>query len=761
MDIILDHSNASMLYLHYLEKEILEKKVTPQNAVNLPRGLSGYYLSKLSEYFPEGDGYETYCSRVKPCLEAIAAGESTDISEQDLSDCFGANDMHERMASMNAMIVARPFMIKRGRMIEGKVSNMFVPFHLSFMDWLVGRDAESSNSIEPHRFQISAANGDVILAKWAEREFEKTKVPSAEIVPTPNLYWVRQGAEHLLRAFANFGSLAVIEKYDYLVKAVELLGWLNRFPQTSVIVARSLSLVSRILLQTTKNELDLTPAVLRALEPVDQQILFELVKDSGATEIIDNVLWWIGRTQLDHDQWLALIEQIQDKDEWVLRFGAARGQAARYKRLTDPKENLSEKERKWAKEEIEFLLNHEDLDYQELGATAVGEIAKTQQLSPQVKTWLKQLSASDLYFCQVILGDLMIHLMMSNAPSTRMVLELLDKEKIIEPFWNPIWKMTRQDVIRVLTLNEDKKIPWNSRRTRFEAKVKLAIDAFNVRKNEIGKFEVLAGSSGPLLAKILQKPEISSADQEEIIDWLKNVDTNQGISLAIQFLHLVFTHTSWRVLEKGSSIISEFEAQSHNQELCLAILDGLIDSLGAASLNALDPTGRVIYGTAEACYATKHFAGERQFEGETMPRLDYFILNYFKHPNCEVRGLLLENVYLLVREEIENQSANTCPDVTSLLMKYEKPIRRWLHDPDIWVLEHVYQLFQILRENTSKDCILDIWYGNALDHVRKKENCMLSLISREANSADPLEWVVMGREQFLCSAQQVRRRLLR
>lgn len=794
LSVVLTKSKLSMLYLHYLAYEIRKGKLAPDRLGELPDGLGRYYLAKLREYFPGASGLNLYQSRVSPCLAAIAAGERTDVTVADLETCFGADTIREFRESMHAMIIERQietrntgdqamFLVQRNKKIEGRMAQVFAPFHLSFMDWLVGRNYDEDHQHDPrHMFRVHAEEGDRILSKWAWREFESRK-NDAKSVPNPGDYWIRQGVDHQIQTFLHLhkGELNVTsaaspyERFTYIEQAVELLAWLNKFGATEVIVSRCLSLLTNALGLTIEDDEALTHHELAAMEPVDQFKLFDLVKDICATDTTDEVIGWIGRTQRDADKWNVLVEKMLDLQEFVIRAAAASGQAARYRRLiTDirPGETL-ESERALANQEIDNLLSSPNANRQEMGSYAVGDIAKEWipkvGIEIHVAGWLENLAELDYYFCQSVLGDILIEFSLSHNYSE---IEELDDADLLTPFWNPIWQYTRQDVARVLALSMHHRQELSKHLQDFKAEAKQELEAIEAREKRIVEFSRnengripdsfnLKESSDSLaearewgvhLAKVVQKPDLGEPDRDLVCAWFTRtgVTTEVRIRSMVDFLRLMFSHTAWRVGEGGASLVPTLEAHTRDREACLRILDQLID--------ALDPTdpsqGRIILGTAEACYLSRHFDQGRVFDGKRMSRLEYCIRTFYDHPNCDVRGLLVENVVFLIGKHDRERSVwKMDRSQMKVLQELEPQIDYWLLDPDIWVLEHVYQLFTSFARKPDTTITRPNWIDARMKHVQAHPDCLLAKIS----AATGQDWRTLDRSTFLKTAQRLQR----
>ncbi len=797
---LLHKSKSSMLYLHYLVNEVAVRQLAPDDVDSLPHGMANYYLDKLDQYFSGTDFTTVFEATVQPCLEVIAAGERTHLTVTDIENCCGKVNVDRLRHSLRSMIKesqstadlvlesenrTSAFIVERPRTVNGQAGHVFVPFHLSFTDWLLGRqfdegddgaedDALERESRKNHKFRVSVEEGDRRLAQWTARQYNTAK--ESKVTPNPNEYWVRQGVEHVLRTFSHFyncppalKSHQPLEQFTYLVQAVDILGWLKQFnnvPVAKSAVSRALSMLSAALSQSTKSESTLTSDDLKAMEPVDQFALFELVKDICSTDITDNVIWWIGRTQLNEQEWQELVIKMLD-EEWVVRFAAASGQAARYRRLgTDP--SLTDHHRQLAVREIDDLLNSEDVNRQEMGCYAVGEIANfpdqlVKGVKPHVAAWLQRVSMIDLYFAQSVLGDILINLTLRGAHDRVAELDelILNGTGLIDAFWTPIWHYTRQDVIRVLAHRAVDSQTLKRNVSEFPGEVGLAAEALGARTQRIEDFANHAGPMGPDLMKILQKPELDiegedgneATDTETILDWLtrENVPIDQRVSTAAELLQLLFTHTTWRVSEKGSAVLAALHARTHDDDTCLRILDHLINSLAT-----LPPESwRVIYGTAEACYLSRNFDTGCQFlDGKSTSRLDHCIRTYFKHSNCDIRGLLVENLAFLVEQPEQGQIVGNKGRKIEYPKHYTDEINRWLHDDDIWVLEHVYQMFLAIKANQVHDLTLDRWIQERLEHVESNPACLLAKVNHVAGKP----WIEMDRRDFLRELQHLRRR---
>ncbi|MBA3755379.1 MAG: hypothetical protein H0X02_03765, partial [Nitrosomonas sp.] len=325
-----------------------------------------------------------------------------------------------------------------------------------------------------------------------------------------------------------------------------------------IIIANALPLLIASL-KKTESELDLfneetALIALHTLEDLNQKKLFDLVKHTVATDITENVIRWIGRTQLKG--WDKLVLQMLELNEYVIRYSAGCGQAARYDRL------LQEGNGEQAVSEINRLLNSKHIDEQEMGSYAVGEIAKSKiqtEITPHIKQWLEKVSDTDIYFCQSVLGDVLLDLVLQNqdVEHTKRIIEKLDQSHLISAFWDPIWMYTRLDVIAVLALLKEQGQQLSRDTESFQVAVGLEVATTRARQERITKFEKEAGGNGKNLTKILHKTEFSDEDIDYIKQWLLRSEVTRGqrISTAVEFLKLIFTHPLWQICEKGAAIL--------------------------------------------------------------------------------------------------------------------------------------------------------------------------------------------------------------
>jgi hypothetical protein len=257
---------------------------------------------------------------------------------------------------------------------------------------------------------------------------------------------------------------------------------------------------------------------------------------------------------------------------------------------------------------------------------------------------------------------------------------------------------------------------------------------------------------GVHLAKVVQKPDLGEPDRDLVCAWFTRtgVTADVRIKSMVDFLRLMFSHTAWRVGEGGASLVPTLEAHTRDRESCLKILDQLIDAL-----DATDPSqGRVILGTAEACYLSRHFDQGRVFDGKRMSRLEYCVRTFYNHPNCDVRGLLVENVVFLVGKHDRERSVWKMDRTQMKVLQDLTPqIDHWLLDPDIWVLEHVYQLFTSFAGKPATTITLPKWIDARMKHVQDHPDCLLAEIS----AATGRGWQTLDRTTFLKTAQRLQR----
>jgi hypothetical protein len=76
-----------------------------------------------------------------------------------------------------------------------------------------------------------------------------------------------------------------------------------------------------------------------------------------------------------------------------------------------------------------------------------------------------------------------------------------------------------------------------------------------------------------------------------------------------------------------------------------------------------------------------------------------------------------------------------------------------LLDPDIWVLEHVYQAFRLIVEKQVHDDILRSWAAQRFALVEANPDCLLALVSQAAGKS----WVELERGEFLKQLHNLRK----
>lgn len=745
-------SGGNFLYVRHALDEIEsplsafdQKKIFSLNRLDeLPDGLSGMYELYFQRQF--GTKAEHY-SDVKKILEVIC-GAREPLEETVLATAAGFDKTSDFLSQWRMLA---QFLPARN---EPSGETTYAPFHKSLTDWLTSGNARR-NSV----FGIQSEEGDRRLANWSWDRF--TKLTKRSKASLPDQYWVRHGAAHLLRTCDHLhgeqsSSDSAREKYEDIIRSVSILGWLNGFPESKNIIASALPLLA-IILSKTESDLDsddnmVAETALQALGKMDEQKLFDLVKHSCATDIMEMVLCWIGRTQ--KAGWRELIPQMLELNEYVLRYAAGCGQAARYARLQTDGEDIL------AATEIADLLNSSDMNEQEMGSYAVGEIAKSQipdGITPQISQWLSQISATDIYFCQSVIGDLLLNLTLQNEHQR--VAEL-DQSGAVSAFWDPIWQYTRLDVVSVLALRKEKKQGLSRDVTRFQAEIEREGAAIQTREKRIINFEKDAGAKGPALARMLRKIEIDDADNDIIRSWLTrdgldSRDPDHRVCTAVEFLQLMFTHPLWQICEKGSAILPLLGENVEWRDTCIQILDRLLGSLDP-SKNAQDPWNwRVILGTCEACYLIRHFDPGHEFvSGQHTLRLEHCWKIYYDHWNCHVRALLAENIFFVMGEMELGRGGWETGRATKHLENCTEVIDYWLLDQDVWVLEHVYQAFRIIAEKQITDETLKSWAEKRFAYVMEANpTCLLARVSQTAGKP----WVELERGDFLKKLQTLRR----
>jgi hypothetical protein len=174
-------------------------------------------------------------------------------------------------------------------------------------------------------------------------------------------------------------------------------------------------------------------------------------------------------------------------------------------------------------------------------------------------------------------------------------------------------------------------------------------------------------------------------------------------------------------------------------KLCLNILDALIESLPGLP----EEMWRAIYGASEASYLCRHFDDGLGVGSAKSTRFQHCARTYFDHDNCDVRGLLVENMAFFVEHPDEGQYLGNQGKRTQYPKDFEIEIRRWLIDTDVWVLEHVHQTFAAIRERQRVDLTLGGWVKKQLKYVEDHPDCLLARLGPS--------WHSMERGEFLTS----------
>ena len=156
---------------------------------------------------------------------------------------------------------------------------------------------------------------------------------------------------------------------------------------------------------------------------------------------------------------------------------------------------------------------------------------------------------------------------------------------------------------------------------------------------------------------------------------------------------------------------------------------------------------RAIYGASEACYLGRHFDDGMEVNSKIYTRLQYCINNFFDHPNCDVRALLVENVSFLVEQPEEGQVMGKKGHRINFPKDFTTEIDYWLLDTDIWVLEHVYSMFVAIQEREKNGLGLKAWMRERAEHVAAHPNCLLAKLGPD--------WMTMERGDFLRSLEEL------
>lgn len=696
------------------------------------------------------------------------------------------------------------------------------------------------------RFSVSELDGQELLANWAweqylqlfadaDKNLRHPQDGSTSTLPTdedagqegelarheynlrrwkcmpidPLAFWTRHGVSLMLAVFMRRVHAPIptaIEPgqaadYEFLMlkRAVAFMGWLlhgrvsqKSQPLRAALLATSLPRLQAALAETVRNEERLLdPSLIRQLTPIDQVVVYELVREICSTDLTEEFIAWIGRTQLDTPNWQFLVAQMVAQDEYVVRQAAGVGQAARHTLQSTP--DLPEAELETVCAEIEQQLSSTNADLREVGATAVVEIVRDLLLSgdsnPREFGWLKQLSDDpefDFHFTQTALGDLLIDLSLqifADPDPTRREIRLdylrdwLDTGYFAR-FWQPLWQYNRQDVIRVLSI-------WNEHAAGILPCPSSVAEPFMPEAQAYGELlrrraatiesfaENPQNGDDPTRARLREIlyqpdldsrqehalngrfeniPELRNSDSDFILDWLLREDAivEDRIQAGVQYLRLMFSHVAWRMIEGGAQVLASLATRPGGEEFACLLLRALRASLVS------DPPElpRVVMGVAESCYLARHLHYSNR-DDDVSNWLESMIdePNYYGSPCCDVRALLAQNVAILAHERIvaATQPGGDQQAIVYFLTRHQQPLLYWFADRDIWVLEQIHQLFREIYRAVLRqpDGVLSRW----LKRISQKMAQQSDALMLQAGTVDR-PWYAVSRTEFLQALQQ-------
>lgn len=562
-----------------------------------------------------------------------------------------------------------------------------------------------------------------------------------------NCRWFHQGVAQLI----NVGRIA---------DAVEFVAFIPRIERTtktsqSGYLQHELGMILSAIFDAERRKVR---ANQKGENPINAKKLWNLLSDSYATNDLEQLIGWMGKTQ-SKKTWQELIGLFLETDDYVVRYAAGCGQAIRFQRL------VAQEQIALAIQEIDWLFDR-DANEQEVACYAIAGIGKANCVPAEAKSWfqdrLREMSSSKFYFARSALGDMLIHWSVNERRE-----ELEDLDEKIAGFWNPIWDYLKLDVIAVASANP---LLRNSVVARTNPDLREAIKAHNqlIKDMKTQCLHLLKTfGKSEQLARLI-RTHLNEEDQESLAgkgqesenpgDWQsmqslfcevrpERDESIRPLEEVTSLFRFLFSHPAWSKGEDIAAILKKVADSSQYRKTVFKVVDHLL------AVKKYE-NWRVHFGALEATFLLRHVDPKR-FDKSAFPemgdvsnlefgRFEKNISKFYAHDVCLIRGLCAEN---FVADLLTRSPSEWIGRLTYFMFA----IKRWLRDNDCWVLEHMFRLFQKLKAQRDGPAIaeLDGWMRKTFSEVQQETDSLLHRVGPR--------WHELSRHKFLITLEKCRR----
>jgi hypothetical protein len=628
IDTLVERSEGIFLYIHLIHQELETGRLPLDRVQEFPQGLGRAYAQFFKRRFPDVRAYE---DQVEPVLGVVAAAYGESLPEGILTAIFGWDDKRRNkfFDSLGSLFL--------------RVRGWVRPFHLSIRDWLV---AEGEHGGGPYSVSLQAGHQRLAKYCWAEcaRHVSEDKRLSRDQF---RLYGFRYGVRHLVVS-RGYGRAVKLLDYlvrhedDYPVRHEQALS-----PDDRADLDQLAKLITVALDRFPPSESEARRIAPHKLARLLQGLYMSAALDGGIRVLVER-----------REAWPGILEKLLATDDFVLRETIADVLA----------EGYLESRQRSRLEDILKLLEHPDINHQELGSYALGHVYAGDPTCIEPK-YLNLLADGEAYFFRSALGDLLLSLAVQDWGGDK--IEHLETINLVAPssrFWNPIWDLNRMHVTWLQAVNyfvrrqapppdvpdpvreAHQALVWTEGR-RQELLRRPVIEPLAIMYNPLDYYYHLG------------------VKRKQIRDAQPALKANLGLKDVCEVL---FAHPLWKVTETAAELLASIAAQKPEaHQIIVALFDHKL--------------WRVQYGAAEAAFLAR-FTDRNQ-------RFRMAVDRFSQHPEPLLRGNSAENLAAWILESSRSER--------EALLKEEyvrTPLRHWLQNEaeDCWVLDNVYRLFRRL-----------------------------------------------------------------
>jgi hypothetical protein len=385
VDAIFARSEGVFLYVYWIRRELEKGCLSLDRVQEFPQGLRSAYVDFFERQFPDVQAYQ---SQVRPVLEVVAAAYDY-LSESLLTELFDWKNPYK----------SEEFFTSVGSLFP-RVGERLRPFHLSILDWL-------TNKAEAKPYWVDRRDGHRLLADYCSRKCERHIVENRPLKDQfRSSYAFRHGVRHLVESGRYADAVNLL---DYLVRNEQKLR-----PDERVELDQFAKIITVALRKSPPDESEA-----RQIAP---KKLAALLKGLYMTEPLYGGI----RLLLSHQQdWPEILKELMATDDYVLRHTISEVLADDY----------LETGQRLRLEGILKLIEHPDINYQELGSYALGLIYGKDPACIEPK-YLNLLAEGETYPSRSVLGDLLLKLTLQDwgtDPSDTLALEGVETVKRVDP----------------------------------------------------------------------------------------------------------------------------------------------------------------------------------------------------------------------------------------------------------------------------------------------------------------------------------------